>query len=94
MERRVIDVQLTPGERALISQHGYPFERIERVLAACDDTKIEIAPLDALELERLIGDLSSSINDMPGGTLQDQLMDLCERLEYAQWTSDGMLFEF
>lgn len=94
MEREVIGVQLTPEERTLIFQHGDPFERIERALAACDDAKIEIVPLDTLELERLIGDLSSSINDMPGGTVQDQLPDLCGRLEYAERTGDGMLFEF
>jgi hypothetical protein len=94
MEREVIDVQLTPEERALIFQHGYPFERIERALAACDDAKIEVDPLGPFELEWLIGDLSISINDMPAGTAQDQLLELCERLEYAERTGDGMLYEF
>lgn len=93
MEREVIDVQLTPEERALIFRCGYPFERIMAALEACDDSQIEVVALDAFELERLIGDLSISINDMERGNLQTQLFELCERLELAERTGDGMLFE-
>jgi hypothetical protein len=44
--------------------------------------------------ERLIGDLSKSINDMASGSLQNTLFDLCERLEAAERYGSGMLDEF
>ena len=41
--------------------------------------------------ERLICDLSISINDMQGGAVQDELLDLCDRLEAAERYGDGQL---
>lgn len=94
MDREVIEIQLTPQERSLILRHGYPFEQIEQALKACQSSRdIEIIPMDLFELERLIGDLSISINDMHGGALQSKLMDLCDRLEAAEKYGDGMLEE-
>jgi len=92
MERETIEIQLTPKERSLLLRHGYPFERIERVLKACEASHdIEIIPMDCFELERLIGDVCRSINHMKSGVLQDQLLDLCDRLEAAEEYGDGML---
>jgi hypothetical protein len=92
MARDTIDLQLTPTERSLLLRYGYPFAQIERALKACSASKaIEIVPMDRFELERLIGDLSCSINDMNGGKLQDQLLELCDRLEAAERYGDGML---
>ena len=36
MNRDVIEIQLTSQERSLLLRYGYPFEQIERALAACD----------------------------------------------------------
>ena len=95
MDRDVIEIQLTPEERSLLLQHGYPFEQIEQALKACESSRdIEIIPMDLFELERLIGDLSSSINDMRDGALQSKLLDLCDRLEAAEKHGHGMLEEF
>ena len=47
--------------------------------------------MDCFELERLIGDVCRSINQMNGGATQHQLLDLCERLEAAEKYGDGML---
>jgi len=92
MKREVVEIQLTPAERSLLLRYGYPFERIERALKACSKSDaIEIIPMDRFELERLIGDLSCSINDMRDGALQDKLHALCERLEAAERYGDGML---
>jgi hypothetical protein len=89
-----IEVQLTPAERSLLLRYGYPFEQIEHALKACESSDdIEIIPMDPFELERLIGDLCSSINDMTGGRVQNQLLDLCDRLEAAEKYGDGMLDE-
>ncbi len=45
------------------------------------------------ELERLIGDLCISINDMKDGALQRKLLDLCDRLEAAAKYGVGILQE-
>lgn len=88
----VIKIQFTPQERSLILRHGYPFEGIRQAFEAYQQSrKIEIIPVDHFELERLIGDLCISINDMDGGHLQDQLLNLCDRLEAIERTGDGML---
>lgn len=92
MDREVIAIQLTATERALLLRYGYPFEGIEQALKACESSRaIEIVPMDAFELERLIGDLCISINDMQPGSLQNALLDLCDRLEAAERYGDGML---
>lgn len=92
MERDTIEIQLTPEERSLLLRYGYPFERIERALKACQASDdIAVVPMDRFELERLIGDLCSSINDLNGGTLQNRLLTLCDRLEAAENYGDGML---
>jgi hypothetical protein len=94
MDRDVMEIQLTPRERSLILRYGYPFERIERALKAVANSRaIEIVPVDRIELERLIGELCLSINDMQGGALQDHLLDLCDRLEAAERYGDGTLDE-
>ena len=46
--------------------------------------------MDAFELERLIGDLCISINDMHGEALQNALLDLCDCLEAAEKNGDRM----
>ena len=95
MARDTIDIVLTPTERSLLLRYGYPFAQIEGALKACSASEaIETVPMNRFELERLIGDLSSSINDLPGGKLQDQLLALCERLEVAERYGDGMLDTF
>lgn len=47
--------------------------------------------MDCLELERLIGDMCRSINQMKSGATQAPLLDLCDRLEAAERYGDGML---
>ncbi len=47
--------------------------------------------MNCFQLERLIGDVCRSINHLNGGALQDQLLDLCDRLEAAEQFGDGML---
>ena len=90
MDREVIEIELTPEERALIMKYGYPFEGIEGSLKSCQDSEgIETVPIDTFELERLIGDLTISINDMKDGAVQDELLELCDRLEAAERYGDG-----
>ena len=94
MDREVVEIELTPAERSLLLRYGYPFERIERALQACSKSRaIEIVPMDRFELERLIGEVCRSINNMNAGALQDQLLALCDRLEAAERYGDGLLDE-
>ena len=95
MDRDVIEIQFTPAERSLILHYGYPFEKIEQALKACESSRnVETIPVDLFELERLTVDLSISINDMDGGTVQRKLSDLCDRQEAAEAFGDGLLEEF
>ena len=91
MKRETIEMQLTPEERSLLLRYGYPFERIEQALKACEASPdIEIVPMDCFGFERLIGDVCRSINHMNGRAVQNQLLDLCDRLETAEQSGDGM----
>ena len=47
--------------------------------------------MDRFELEHLIGDVCRSINHMKINRTQDQLMELCDRLEAAERDGEGML---
>jgi hypothetical protein len=92
MARETIEIQLTPKERSLLLRYGDPFEQIEQALKACKSSReIKIIPMDSFELEHLIGDVCRSINHMKSGTTQNQLLDLCDRLEAAERYGDGML---
>ena len=43
------------------------------------------------ELEMLIGELCRSFNHDETGADEDAVLDLCDRLEYAERTGDGDL---
>lgn len=95
MGRETIEIQLTSEERSLLLKYGYPFEPIKLSLEACEAShRIEIVSMDSFYLGQLIGDLCYSINHMEGGPLQNQLLDLCDRLEAAEKYGDGMLDVF
>lgn len=82
--RETIEVELSARERQLILQYGYPFDRIKAAVRKCLDSQdYEVLDLDQFELERLVGDLSYSINKRTTGRLQMELNELCERLENA-----------
>lgn len=92
MAREMIKIQLTPEERSLLLRYGYPFQQIEQALKACESSReIEIVPMDRFELERLIGDVCYSINHRTSGATQNDLLELFDRLEYAEKYGDGML---
>ena len=89
----MIDIEFTPRERTLILRYGYPFAQVESALLAVASSKrVETVSLDEYEVDRLIGDLCRSINHEEGGRrVQAELVELCERIEYAQRTGDGEL---
>jgi len=92
MPRDMTEMTLTAKERSLLLQYGYPFEQIESALKACSkNTKIEVVPIGRFELEQLIGNLCYTINRMKSGRLQNELLDLCDRLEAAERYGEGGL---
>ena len=83
--RATVEVELSPRDRSLILDYGYPFDRIEAaVRAVVNSPRIELVQLDKLELRRLIGDLSISIKESDNEGLQVELDELVERLEFCE----------
>lgn len=92
MPRDAIEMTLTPKERSLLLRYGYPFPEIQSALQACSRSKkIKTVPIGRFELEQLIGNLCYSINRAKPGKLQNELFDLCDRLEATERYGDGGL---
>jgi hypothetical protein len=92
MSRDGITMQLTPAERSLLLRYGYPFSESEAALKACAESQdIERVLIDRFNLEQLIGNLCYSINRTKPGKLQNELVELCDRLEAAERYGDGDL---
>ena len=92
MAEKTIKVQLTVGERSLILRHGYPFDRLARALnAAAKSEAIKTIGIRTDEMEMLIGELSRTINHNEAGADEEDLLALCDRLDYIEQTGDGTL---
>jgi hypothetical protein len=79
-----VEVELSPEDRVLILQYGYPFPQIENAIRSMHGTSpVETGSLDRFYLEKLIGDLCISIKETDDEGLQHRLDDLCERLEFS-----------
>ena len=92
VERDTIEIELLPEQRELILKYGYPFpderKQLQRHASSSD---IEVLTINPFYLEKMIGDLSYSINKRTKGSVQSDLLDLCDRLEYAEKYGDGQL---
>jgi hypothetical protein len=85
-------VELTPLERELILRYGYPLEQIKRAVSAVSPSDgIQAIPLSKFELGRLIADLLHNTTQVTDPLIGEQLADLCERLDYAEFRGDGTL---
>ena len=83
---------MTPEERELILKYGYPFNRLAKSLRRhSSSAAIKTILMSAYELEMLIGELSRSINHRECSQFEDAVIDLCDRLEYAEKYGDGEL---
>jgi hypothetical protein len=92
MAQEHIEIELLPEERAIILRHGYPFERLEKAVKAIPpDRAVGTVRMSAYELQMLIGELSRSFNHDEAGRDEDALLELCDRLEYAEKYGDGTL---
>ena len=85
-------IQLTHYDRDLILDYGYPSTRLRKALQRSPDHQaVRRVSMSESELTMLIGELSRSINHDQLGKDFDEVVDLCERLEYAEETGDGDL---
>ena len=92
MARDAINMHLTAAERGLLLNYGYPFSQSEAALKPCVAShEIECVPIDRFDLEQLIGNLCFSINKTKPGRLQNDLLELCNRLEAAERYGEGEL---
>ncbi len=83
-------IELTYIDRDLILQHGYPMDRLKRALKRWPKQQgVRTVRMCRYELEMLIGELARSFNDQQTGRDEDEVLDLCDRLEYAERTGDG-----
>lgn len=88
----LIKIKLLPDEQELLLKYGYPFEpekeQLKKMKARGRIGTLSIKPYF---LSLLIGDLCYSINKRTTGRIQDELLELCDRLEYVERTGDGSL---
>jgi len=88
----MIKIKLLPEEQELLLKYGYPFEpeqrQLKKLIARSRIGTLSISPF---YLAQMIGDLCYAINKCTTGRLQDQLAELCDRLEYIERTGDGTL---
>jgi len=85
-------IQLLAEERDLILKYGYPFERLERALRRWPANQAyRTIRMSKQELEMLIGELSRSFNHEETSADEDDVLQLCDRLEYAEKHGDGDL---
>jgi hypothetical protein len=91
-KRETIKIELLPEEQELLLKYGYPFEpekeQLKKFLARGEIGTLSISPF---YLEQMIGDLCYSINKRTRGRIQNELVELCDRLEYIERTGDGSL---
>lgn len=82
----------TAAASGLLLRYGYPLPESGAALKACAASHdIECIPIDRFNLEHLIGNLYYSINQTESGPLQDDLLELCNRLEPAERYDHGEL---
>ena len=85
-------IQLTHYDRDLILNHGYPSMRLRKSLQRWPEHQVvRRISMSESELSMLIGELSRSVNHDEVGKDFNEVVDLCERLEYVEQTGDGDL---
>ena len=88
----LLEIELLPEEQKMLLKYGYPFEPEKKQLQQMQGTgEIGILKIKPYFLSLMIGDLFYSINKKTSGRIQDELAELCDRLEYIEATGDGEL---
>jgi hypothetical protein len=87
-----IEIELLPRERELILEYGYPFPDAKTQLQAVASSRgVKILVISRFYLNQMIGDLCHSINKRTQGKIQNELLELCDRLESIERYGEGEL---
>ncbi len=89
-ENGKLEIDLLPEERALLLKWTYPFPDVKSQLNSFRRSNdIEAVTISAYYLGLLIGDLSHAI--VKRGCRDEDVIALCDRLEYIERSGDGQL---
>jgi len=92
VDDEAIEIELLPRERELILEYGYPFPDAKTQLKAVASSRdVEVLVIRPFYLNQMIGDLSYSINKRTKGRIQNELFELCDRLESIERYGEGQL---
>jgi len=87
---RPIQLELLPHERAALLKSNFASEEVRHQLEACAASPdAETITIDSVDLHFLAGDLTHAI--VKRGCRDVEMIDLSERLDYVDDTSDGSL---
>ena len=91
MERRLINVEMLPRERAAILRTNiYVDDEVQAQLEAhASSSKVETINFSGADVHLLAGDLNHAI--VKRGCRDEDVFDLSERLDYVDQTGDGSL---
>jgi len=90
MERRMINVELLPHERAALLKGNFTIDEVCEQLEACaSSSDVETITFTATDIHFLAGDLTHAI--VKRGCRDQDVVDLSERLDYVDETGDGSL---
>jgi len=90
MASKQFKIELDPDEVRIILQYGYPEDPLARQLRpVAESDELSVVKIDKFCLEMLIGQLSRTYNHDEAGDDEEEVLDLCERLEYVERTGDG-----
>lgn len=90
MQPRKIKVALLPHERAVLLKGKFVIDDVRDQLEACaSSAAVEIITFTATDIHFLAGNLTHAI--VKRGRRDDDILDLSERMDYIDDTSDGSL---
>lgn len=87
---RQIQLELLPHERAVLLKGNFTMDKVLAQLEACASSKdVETITIDGVDAHWLSADLTHAI--VKKGCRDQDLIDLSERLDYVDKSSDGSL---
>ncbi len=88
-----IEIQLLPEERKLLLKYGYPFDDARQQLERIIKSKkvFETLVISRYYLNLLNADICNAINKRTKGKVQSELLELSDRLDYAERWGSGEL---
>ena len=78
-----VQLEITQREAKLIIKYGYPFPDHQPLFeSAAKREGISLIEIDSFWLEQLLGDLCRSIREVKSASLQEELNEICDSIEW------------